>query len=240
MKSKLPPPPLPSTFARYTSLQHDRIREVEITKLAAVRISGMLEKLQLNQQIKESVYSLFQQILNPRTSLFFNRHIDQIILCSFYGVAKISQTSLSFKEIINNCRRQPHCKPRVYRNVFVDWSSAPWSGKSGHDHVDIITFYNEMFIPSVKPLLVELGLRKTSRSNTVPEVGMNDAQCPASPKTPTFPNLPAMSPKKISTSHNVCVSPFRSSKMDASISHSSRSSMLVWEKALMPTKAHPK
>lgn len=26
----------------------------------------------------------------------------------------------------------------------------------GQDHIDIITFYNEIFIPSVKPLLVEL------------------------------------------------------------------------------------
>lgn len=28
--------------------------------------------------------------------------------------------------------------------------------KTGSDHVDIITFYNEIFIPAVKPLLVEL------------------------------------------------------------------------------------
>ena len=28
--------------------------------------------------------------------------------------------------------------------------------KTGPDHVDIITFYNEIFIPVVKPLLVEL------------------------------------------------------------------------------------
>jgi len=26
----------------------------------------------------------------------------------------------------------------------------------GQDHIDIITFYNEIFIPTVKPLLVEL------------------------------------------------------------------------------------
>lgn len=28
--------------------------------------------------------------------------------------------------------------------------------KTGPDHVDIITFYNEIFVPAVKPLLVEL------------------------------------------------------------------------------------
>lgn len=134
---------------------------VQITKLAAVRINSMLERLQLSQQIKEGVYCLFQQILNQQTNLFFNRHIDQIILCCFYGVAKvwtqefctvsrdnsehliylflvtnscqcvsisllglkIYQTNLTFREIIHNYRKQPQCKPQVFRNVFVDWST---------------------------------------------------------------------------------------------------------------------
>jgi len=43
--------------------------------------------------------------------------------------------------------------------------------RQGQDHLDIITFYNEIFIPSVKPLLVELGALGTSvRPNLVPEV----------------------------------------------------------------------
>ncbi|XVF41076.1 hypothetical protein PTKIN_Ptkin01aG0251100 [Pterospermum kingtungense] len=61
----------------------------KINKLAAVRINGMVERLQLSQQIRESVYYQFQQILSQRTYLFFNRHIDQIILCCFYLVAKV-------------------------------------------------------------------------------------------------------------------------------------------------------
>lgn len=61
----------------------------QINKLAAVRINGMVERLQLSQQIRESVYCLFQRVLAQQTSLLFNRHIDQIILCCFYGVAKV-------------------------------------------------------------------------------------------------------------------------------------------------------
>ena len=66
------------------------LRLGEINKLAAVRINGMVERLQLSQQIRESVYRLFQHVLAQRTSLLFNRHIDQIILCCFYGVAKVN------------------------------------------------------------------------------------------------------------------------------------------------------
>ena len=46
--------------------------------------------------------------------------------------------------------------------------------KTGKDHVDIITFYNEIFIPTVKPLLMELapaGIVK--KSNQISEATDN-------------------------------------------------------------------
>ncbi|XP_068657761.1 retinoblastoma-related protein isoform X1 [Aristolochia californica] len=198
----------------------------KIVKLAAIRIKSLCERLQLSQQVLESVYCLIQQILSQRTALFFNRHIDQLILCSFYGVAKISQLSLTFKEIIYNYRKQPYGKPHVFRSVFVNWQSTGRNGRTGQEHVDIITFYNEVFVPTVKPLLVELGPSgATLRTNRVPEDHNNtDGQCPQSPRLTPFPSLPDMSPKKVSVAHNVYVSPLRSSKMDALISPSSNSS----------------
>ncbi|TXG49143.1 hypothetical protein EZV62_025018 [Acer yangbiense] len=235
-KSKLLPPPLQSAFASPTRPNPGGGGETcaetginiffsKINKLAAVRINGMVERLQLSQQIRESVYCLFQQILSQRTSLFFNRHIDQIILCCFYGVAKISQLNLTFREIIYNYRKQPQCKPQVFRSVFVDWSSTRQNGRTEQDHVDIITFYNKVFVPVVKPLLVELGpAGMTAKTNRASEVNNNnDGQCPGSPKVSPFPTLPDMSPKKVSAVHNVYVSPLRTSKMDALISHSSKS-----------------
>lgn len=236
LKSKLPPPALQSAFASPTRPNPVAGGETcaetainiffsKIIKLAAVRINGMIERLQLSQQIRESVYCLFQQILSQRTTLFFSRHIDQIILCCLYGVAKISQLNLTFREIIVNYRKQPHCKPQVFRSVFVDWSSARHHGKTGQEHLDIIAFYNEIFIPAVKPLLVEVAPVGTShKANRNADVNNNtDGQCPGSPKVSSFPSLPDMSPKKVSAVHNVYVSPLRSSKMDALISNSSKS-----------------
>ncbi|KAG6426675.1 hypothetical protein SASPL_110902 [Salvia splendens] len=199
----------------------------KIVKLAAVRINGMVERLQLSQQIRESVYCLFQKILGQQTTLFFSRHIDQIILCCFYGVAKISQLNLTFKEIIFNYRKQPQCKPQVFRSVYVDWKVPRRTGRTGHDHVDIITFYNEIFIPVVKPLLVELAPGGSEQGSSHASEAKNNIDgafpAPASPKPSPFPSLPDMSPKKVSAAHNVYVSPLQSSKMDALISHSSKS-----------------
>ncbi|XP_020261207.1 retinoblastoma-related protein isoform X2 [Asparagus officinalis] len=198
----------------------------KIVKLAAIRIRSLSERLQLSQQILERIYSLIQRILSQRTALFFNRHIDQLILCCFYGVAKISQLSLTFKEIIYHYRKQPQCKSQVFRSVFVSWPSTSRNGKVGQDHIDIITFYNEIFIPTVKPLLVELastGVTQEDNRSTTEDKNDNDGQLPGSPRFPPFPNLPDMSPKKVSASHNVYVSPLRSSKMDSLRSPSSKS-----------------
>lgn len=238
LKSKMLSPALQSAFASPTRPNPTRGETCaetavnlffsKIVKLAAVRINGMVERLQISQQIRERVYCLFQQILSQRTALFFNRHIDQIILCCFYGVAKITQLSLTFKEIIFNYRKQAHCKPQVFRAVFVDdrSSSRRSGGKTGQDHVDIIMFYNEIFIPAVKPLLVELAPSGVAKNpNQVSEANKKDeGPCPGSPKVvSSFPSLPDMSPKKVSAVHNVYVSPLRSTKMDALISHGSKS-----------------
>ncbi|PPR96311.1 hypothetical protein GOBAR_AA24358 [Gossypium barbadense] len=141
----------------------------------------------------------------------------------FFG--KISQLRLTFKEIICNYRKQPQCKPQVFQSVFVDRSSARRNGRTGQDNVDIIAFYNEIFVPSIKPLLGELGSAgTTTRTSRVAEANnSNDGTCPGSPKVSPFPSLPDMSPKKVSATHNIYVSPLRTSKMDALISHSSRS-----------------
>ncbi|KAF2555472.1 hypothetical protein F2Q68_00017879 [Brassica cretica] len=200
---------------------HDGV--LQINKLAAVRINGMVERLQLSQQIRESVYRLFQHVLAQRTSLLFNRHIDQIILCCFYGVAKISQMSLTFREIIYNYRKQPQCKPLVFRSVYVDSHQSRRQGqwRVGPDHVDIITFYNEIFIPAVKPLLVEI--IPVKKDQAMEANNKAEGHCPGSPKVSVFPSVPDMSPKKVSAVHNVYVSPLRGSKMDALVSHSSKS-----------------
>ncbi|KAJ6846103.1 retinoblastoma-related protein-like isoform X2 [Iris pallida] len=200
----------------------------KILKLAAIRIKSLCERLRSSEQFLENVYWLIQQILSQRTSLFFNRHIDQLILCSFYGVAKVTQLSLTFKEIIQNYKKQPQCKLQVFRSIFVNWPSTSRNGKRGQEHVDIITFYNEVFIPTVKPILVEIGPAATGgvtqKNNKLFEEKNNcDGQIPQSPRLRPFPTIPDMSPKKVSASHNVYVSPLRQSKMDGLLSPSSKS-----------------
>lgn len=57
--------------------------------LAAVRIRTVCERVGQSQQLIERVYKVFQHALHHETNLFFNRHIDQLVLCTIYGVCKV-------------------------------------------------------------------------------------------------------------------------------------------------------
>eukprot|EP00249_Psilotum_nudum_P024606 c29235_g1_i5 orf=213-3407(+) len=197
----------------------------KVLKLAALRIKALCESLKQPNCVMEEIYRMVQHIVQQETSLLFNRHIDQIILCSIYGVCKVNRLNLTFKEIVQHYRAQPHSKPDVFRTVFIDLPAAKQTGK-GQETVDIIKFYNEVFVPSTKSFLMQLSSNVTHAvpSTRIADDGDRiDGQLPGSPGPSPFPSLPDMSPKKVSANHNVYVSPLRSSKMESLLSPHSRS-----------------
>lgn len=59
-------------------------------------------------------FALFEQ-----TRLFYNRHVDQILLCALYGVCKVNRLNVTFREIVQHYTEQPHYDPEIYRSVIV-------------------------------------------------------------------------------------------------------------------------
>lgn len=195
----------------------------KVAKLAAVRINHLTLRLKPLQPIREIVYGLFHRILNQKTALCFNRHVDQIILCCFYIIVKDSKLELTFKEIKDSYVKQPQHGPQVVSHVFVNRSPAHANGKNREDHIDIVAFYKEIFLSAVKPLLVEVKPAKVS--DQAPDQAANNAddECPGSPRISPFPSIPDLSPKKVSPSHNVYLSPLQPSKKEALISTGAKS-----------------
>ncbi|KAH9791521.1 retinoblastoma-related protein 1 [Citrus sinensis] len=164
----------------------------KMTKLGAVRINSMAERLKLSQQIREKTYLLFRQILVEKTYLFFNRHIDLIILCCFCGVAKINKLKLKFEEITDNYVKEPQCRSQDFGFVFAGWLSKH-NGKNRENYKSIDAFYNQVFILNVVSLVKDIG--STEAPKQVPEAD-NDI-CPKTPRQPSpFPRIPDISPKK--------------------------------------------
>ncbi|KAJ4729588.1 Retinoblastoma-related protein [Melia azedarach] len=193
----------------------------KVTKLAAIRISSMAERLKLSQQIREKIYLLFQQILTEKTCLFFDRHIDLIMLCCFYGVTKISSLDLTFKELTHSYVKEPQCRSQDFSCVLATWLSQ-LNGRHGENCLSVTAFYNKIFIPNVGSLVKEIG--SAGAPKQVPEVNNNAVDnCPNTPQRSPFPRIPVISPKKVSPSQNVYFSPLRSSKKDALNSHVGKS-----------------
>jgi hypothetical protein len=68
-----------------------------LAKLAAIGIKDLWKMQLFKANCGAYIYSLVQQIINHQARLFFNRHIDQIILCIIYGVAKVCLNHLTLK-----------------------------------------------------------------------------------------------------------------------------------------------
>jgi len=218
----------------------------------------------------------------------FSLHLDTLecnvffyyYLFLIYSFLQISQLNLTFREIVYNYRKQPHCKPQVFRSVFVDWSLARRNGVCNqwlkfnayvnfYDNYDLITELNEnreqdRIMLTLSPFtmkylfpqwslcwlnstLLEQRQKMTEYLKLLIKMMVlaylwiyfqwltwlpllcqsydlfidmcvlhftgHLAQCPGSPKISSFPTLPDMSPKKVSATHNVYVSPLRSSKV---------------------------
>ena len=45
------------------------------------------------------------------------RHIDQIMMCTVYGVCRVNSKELTFKKILDKYRQQSQTTSRVYRDV---------------------------------------------------------------------------------------------------------------------------
>jgi hypothetical protein len=86
---------------------------------------------------------------------------------------QFSKLNLSFWEIVHSYKQQPECRSPVFRSVFVD---CPLAGAGHNDdkpqkRVGIITFYNDIFAPSVWPLVMELITdEETVKSDQLAEV----------------------------------------------------------------------
>ncbi|GJP45797.1 hypothetical protein CLOM_g5133 [Closterium sp. NIES-68] len=220
----------------------------KVLKLAVVRVRSLCERLRLTAAVSEMVFRVVEHAVEGEVQLLFCRHLDQIILSSVYGVCKVSQVAVTFKDIIAQYRKLPHCKPSVFRNVFIDAKPPPADSASKEpvpQHGDIIRFYNEIFVPATKSFLLQLGQGASAAgggggagggaagggggAGGVGERGaghggglLRSPLIHSSPALAHFQqhqqspsSVPGASPRRVSSRHNVYVSPLPTSRMEA-------------------------
>lgn len=133
-----------------------------ITKLlllARNRLVALCHRLQVHAQgpVFTQVWVTFRHLLRCHVDLFFDRHIDQWILCTLYGVSRSVkyQPELKFAKIIEAyvaIREQelgPIMCQRIVRHIRI---TAPTATDEGMGN--IISLYNKVFVPRMKDYLL--------------------------------------------------------------------------------------
>jgi hypothetical protein len=141
---------------------------------AALRIMELGQNLNLIDSIKEEIWEDMKQVLSNQTEILVNRHVDQIIVCTIYGVCKAKQLHITFNSLIARYTELCSDPGHIFQLVRLDES-----GNSG----DIIKFYNTVFILHTKNFLLAI-------SKTTPNILPKPRLPSLHPPSPIRQNLP--------------------------------------------------
>ncbi|XP_025079135.1 retinoblastoma-associated protein-like isoform X2 [Pomacea canaliculata] len=133
---------LPSAPRRSTSLTAFFNK---VYRLAYHRLQRLCSMLQLGKDLLQKIWTCFENCITYRLDLLKNRHIDQILMCSLYGVCKVADKEVRFKTIVQEYKNLPHAREEVFRRVSMD----------GGRFDSIIIFYNQIFMFSMKSIILQ-------------------------------------------------------------------------------------
>lgn len=76
------------------------------------------------------MWTCIEHVIVQQTELLRDRHLDQIIMCSIYVIAKVTDKSQEFQNIMRCYRLQPQAQSHVYRSVLLTSRHRNTSGSS--------------------------------------------------------------------------------------------------------------
>ncbi|XP_039239753.1 retinoblastoma-like protein 1 isoform X3 [Pipra filicauda] len=102
----------------------------KVYHLASVRLRDLCLKLDVSNDLRRKIWTCFEFTLVHCADLMKDRHLDQLLLCAFYIMAKVTKEERTFQDIMKSYRNQPQANSHVYRSVLLRNTSADVSGKN--------------------------------------------------------------------------------------------------------------
>ncbi|XP_047395706.1 retinoblastoma-like protein 1 isoform X3 [Sciurus carolinensis] len=91
----------------------------KVYHLASVRLRDLCLKLDVSNELRRKIWTCFEFTLVHCSDLMKDRHLDQLLLCAFYIMAKVTKEERTFQEIMKSYRNQPQANSHVYRSVLL-------------------------------------------------------------------------------------------------------------------------
>uniref|UniRef100_A0A8C6XG03 RB transcriptional corepressor like 1 n=1 Tax=Naja naja TaxID=35670 RepID=A0A8C6XG03_NAJNA len=183
----------------------------KVYNLASVRLRDLCSKLDVSNDLRGKIWTCFEFTLVHCTDLMKERHLDQLLLCAFYIMAKVSKEERTFQDIMKSYRNQPQansyvsCRSLLYY-IYLAFC-LPFKGVCGkmnhyrdfekEERGDLIMFYNTIYVKKVINFVLKY-------------VSNHDYMVEAPPLSP-FPSIKQLpiSPRRISQQHSLYVSPHK-------------------------------
>lgn len=87
--------------------------------MAYVRLNDLCEKLEIGTDLQKKIWTCFEHSLVENNEMLHDRHIDQLLMCAVYVMAKVTKEDKSFHDIMRCYRSQPQATSDVYRRVLI-------------------------------------------------------------------------------------------------------------------------
>ncbi|XP_076589284.1 retinoblastoma-like protein 2 isoform X1 [Chaetodon auriga] len=104
----------------------------KVYHLASVRLRDLCAKLDISCELRRKIWTCFEYSLVHCTELMMDRHLDQLLMCAVYVMAKVTKEDRSFQNIMKCYRSQPQASSNVYRSVLISGRRRHHSGTNKH------------------------------------------------------------------------------------------------------------
>ncbi|XP_022672518.1 retinoblastoma-like protein 2 isoform X2 [Varroa jacobsoni] len=98
--------------------------------LASVRLRHLCASLQIPDEHLAKAWTMLEHVMVHETSIFKDRHLDQVILCCVYALCKLFRIENTFLDITQSYKSQPNSQSHVYRSVLITPAQSSTSGES--------------------------------------------------------------------------------------------------------------
>jgi len=134
----------------------------KLLKVAFFRISALCIELSIPPTcpVASQVWVAFRYLLRHKIELLYDHHVDQLILCTMYGVCKIMKVEpeLTFSKIIEvyttvrGSELGERACHRIVRHIKLNSHD---QDTDDTEYGNIIQFYNVLFVPALKNHLLK-------------------------------------------------------------------------------------
>ncbi|KAG7483075.1 retinoblastoma 2 isoform X1 [Solea senegalensis] len=144
----------------------------KVYSLMSRRLRQLCSTLKVPDDLRLKIWTCFEFSLVNCTHLMVNRHLDQLLMCAIYIIAKITRMEISFKCIMKCYKSQPHTSRSVCKDVLIsgrhvdnapqncgdhnnspptpDSPSAHYLGPFQERRGNLIYFYNQAYVAQMQ------------------------------------------------------------------------------------------